>query len=193
PRDDLPRDADGARPAIRKRILELVRPAGVIEEVRGCERQVDVARLLDRLAAIHRLEHGELARALLEDARDPEEVLRPLGAWQRRPSVRERRARGGDCAVDIGGARLPDDRERLLARGRDRLVRLLRLDPFAADEQAVALPQLHDVARLRRRRVRPVVRNGWAAARAVELSHSGPRGHRRLPPPSPYPLGWGKR
>jgi hypothetical protein len=49
--------------------------------VRRGERQVDVARLLDRLAAVERLEDGEFARPLLEEARDAEEVLRALGAW----------------------------------------------------------------------------------------------------------------
>ena len=99
PRDDLAGDADRPRAPVRERVLELVGPARVVEEVRGRERQVDVARLLDRLAAVQRLEHGELARALLEDARDPEQVLRALGAGQRRPAVLERLARGRDRAV----------------------------------------------------------------------------------------------
>ena len=43
------------RGAGRERVLELVRPAGVVEEVGGDERHVDVARLLDRLAAVERL------------------------------------------------------------------------------------------------------------------------------------------
>src|SRR4051794_25391858 len=70
PRDDLAGDADRARAPVRKGVVELVGPAGVVEEVRRGEREVDVARLLDRLAAVERLEDGELARALLEKARD---------------------------------------------------------------------------------------------------------------------------
>ena len=96
PGDDLPGDAQRLRAPVRERVLELVGPARVVEEVRGRERDVDVARLLDRLAAVQRLEHGELARALLEDARDPEQVLRPLRAGQRRPAVLERVAGRGD-------------------------------------------------------------------------------------------------
>ena len=42
-------------------VLELVGPAGVVEEVRRDQRDVDVARLLDRLAVVERLQHGELA------------------------------------------------------------------------------------------------------------------------------------
>src|SRR5581483_4974525 len=111
--DDLPRDAERLRVAIRERVLELVGPAGVVEEVRRGERQVDVARLLDRLAAVERLEHGELARALLEDPRDPEEVLRALAAGQLRPAL-ERLARRADRELDILGAGLRHLRERLL-------------------------------------------------------------------------------
>src|SRR5256885_5948534 len=55
--------------------------------------------------AVQRLEHGELARALLQDARDAEEVLRALRARQRGPAVREGVARRGDGGVDeIGRA-----------------------------------------------------------------------------------------
>ena len=119
PGDDLAGDAERLRRAVRKGVLELVGPACVVEEVRGGERQVDVARLLDRLAAVQRLEHGELARALGEDAGDPEHVLRALGAGQLRPAP-ERFARRRDGVVHVGRARLRDLGERLLVAGRDR-------------------------------------------------------------------------
>src|SRR3990170_1274700 len=73
PRDHLPGHAERPRDAVYERILELVRPAGVVEEVRRGERQVDVARLPDRLAAVERLEHTQLPGALPEDAGRPEE------------------------------------------------------------------------------------------------------------------------
>jgi hypothetical protein len=111
PRNDLSGNAERLRPAIRERVLELVGPAGVIEEVCRRERQVDVARLLDRLAAVQRLEHRELARAFGEDARDPEHVLRTLGAGQLRPAL-ERLAGRADRGLDIGDACLADFRER---------------------------------------------------------------------------------
>ena len=94
PGDDLPGDAERPRLAVRERVLELVGPARVVEEVRRRQRQVDVARLADRLAAVERLEHGELARALLQDPRDSEEVLGALARRQVRPAVLERLARG---------------------------------------------------------------------------------------------------
>src|SRR5207248_708676 len=81
------------RPLVRERVLELVRPARVVEEVRRGQRQVDVARLLDRLAPVQGFEHGELARALLHDARDPKQILRALRRRNLGPSVRERLAR----------------------------------------------------------------------------------------------------
>ena len=75
PRDHLAGDAErlGVRP--EPGVLELVGPAGVVEEVRGGGRDVDVARLLDRLAVVDRLQHRDLAGPLLDDPRDPEEVL----------------------------------------------------------------------------------------------------------------------
>src|SRR3712207_6917895 len=47
-----------------------------VEEVRRGQRDVDVAGLADRLAVVQRLQDGELAGALLQDAGDPEQVLR---------------------------------------------------------------------------------------------------------------------
>src|SRR5438874_2283364 len=108
PGNDLARDADRPRPPVRERVLELVRPACVVEEVRGREREVDVARLPDRLAAVQRFEHRELARPLLEGAPDPEQVLRALGGRDLRPAVVERPPRGVDCSGYVLAPRLRD-------------------------------------------------------------------------------------
>src|SRR2546423_1681846 len=105
-----------------------VEPVNAILSTPGCltsaapVRQVDVARLLDRLAAVQRLEHRELAGALLQDAGDPEEVLGALGRPDRRPAVLERLARGLDGEVDVRFGRLRDLGERLLCRRVDRRV-----------------------------------------------------------------------
>src|SRR5262249_5192718 len=154
------RDADGTRPAVREGVLELVRPAGVVEEVGRGERQVDVTRLLDRLAALERLEGGELAPPLPPQARDAEEGLRRRGAGEPRPAAGVRGAGGGDRASDLGRARLADGRKRLLVAGSDGLVRLGRLEPLAVHEVAVAVGQVDDVARLGRARIRPIARDG---------------------------------
>src|SRR5919201_469847 len=103
PRNDLARNPERLRPAVRECVLELVRPARVVEEVRGGQRQVDVAGLANRLAAVQGFEHRELARAFLEDTRDPEEVLRALGGGRRRPTVLERFPRSADGEGDVLG------------------------------------------------------------------------------------------
>jgi hypothetical protein len=175
PRNDLPGHPDGPRPAVRECVLELVRPARVIEEVRRGERQVDVARLLDRLPAVQRLEHGELAGALREDARDPEQVLRALRRIEPRP-VRERLARGGDGPRDVLGPCLADLGERRLVARRDGREVLLRGHPLAADEEAVAVLELDDVGALGRGRVHPAARHRRAVGPLLDvgrlLSHS---------------------
>ncbi len=92
----------GSRDAAREGVLELVRPARVVPEVGRRERHVDVAALLDRLAGVHRFEDGELAAALLEDARDAEQVLGPFLARERAPRARLGAAGGADRLVGIG-------------------------------------------------------------------------------------------
>ncbi len=79
-----PATPSGARLRFGKRVLELVRPARVIEKVRRGKRDVDIARLFDRLAAVHRLEHRQCPRLFLNQPGDAEDVFRPLG----RPSFR---------------------------------------------------------------------------------------------------------
>ena len=139
----------------------------------GREREVDVARLADRLAAVERLRDGELARALLEDARDAEEVLRALRGRELRPAVLERVARRADREVDVLRARLRDLEQVLLGRGRDRLEPLARarLHLLAADEEAVPLADLDDVARLGRRRVLPLEERRDGRLALLDLRH----------------------
>ena len=93
PRDDLAGDAERLRVGAEAGVLELVGPAGVVEEVRGDQRDVDVARLPDRLAVVERLQHGQLAGALLDDPGDPVEVLGALA--RRASSTRPCRTPGG--------------------------------------------------------------------------------------------------
>ena len=117
PRDDLGGDTERLRDAPREGVFELVGPAGVVPEMGRRERHVDVAALLDRLARVHRFEDGELAAALLEDARDAEQVLGPFLARERAPRALLGASGGLDRLVGVGRGRLGDERERLL-RGR---------------------------------------------------------------------------
>src|SRR5439155_21345847 len=87
PRDDLAGDTERPRLAVGERVLELVGPPRVIEEVRRGERQVDVARFADGFTAVHGFQHSELARALLEDPRHAEEVFRAPAGADRGPAL----------------------------------------------------------------------------------------------------------
>ena len=105
PRDHLAGDAERARLRAQPGVLQLVRPARVVEEMRSGERDVDVAGFLDRLAVVEALQHRELAGSLLQwPGRSG------TGTWpaRRRASAPDPlvRARGrGDRAVDVGRAR----------------------------------------------------------------------------------------
>jgi hypothetical protein len=119
PRDDLAGHADRSRRTAGERVFQLVGPAGVVEEMRSGQRKVDVARFLDRLPAVHRFQHRELARPLLQLSRDAVQVLRALGARQPLPPTGS-----VPCRIhsqgDVLGTGLCDLRQRFLGRGRDR-------------------------------------------------------------------------
>ena len=170
PRHDLPDDAVGLVLAPRDAVAQLVGPAGVVEEVRGGQRDVDVARLADRLAAVDRLDDGQLARALLDQARDAEEVLRALAPGQLRP-LGLRGARGVHGGGDVGLAGEGDLGHGLLGGRVDRrhAAPVAGVDELAADEQAVGVAQADVVGGLGRGRVVP----GDARARGVGGSHAG--------------------
>ncbi len=64
PGDDLPDHAD--RLVVTQFGFHQLRPTGVIVKVTGQQWHVDVARLADGLAVVHRLEHGQQAVVLLD-------------------------------------------------------------------------------------------------------------------------------
>jgi hypothetical protein len=117
PRDDLAGHAD--RPGIvpEPRVLQLVRPSGVVEEVGGDERDVDVTGLADGLAVVDRLQHRQFAGALLDQAGDAEEILRPVGSPHRSPDPPVRLPGRRDGGVHIGRCRLGDLGQDLLGGG----------------------------------------------------------------------------
>jgi hypothetical protein len=141
--------------------------------VRRSERQVDVARLTNRLAAVKRLEHGELARALLQDARDSVQVLRALGGRQVGPAVLERIACRLHREAHVLRACVRHLCQRLLAGGVDARLELAgpRLDELAPDEEPIALLEPDDLARLRRRRVLERGRDGCAILPFFDVAH----------------------
>src|SRR6266545_2325435 len=158
-------------PAAREGVVELVGPAGVVEEVGGGQRHVDVARLLDGLAAVHGLQHRELPRPLLDHPGDAVQVLGPLGAGHARPDL------------GVGGAGGPHGRLDILVAGLGHLGQDLlggRVDglempvgggrhPAAADQQAVVGADLDVIGRLGRRRVPQVEPRRWPLPPPFEL------------------------
>ncbi len=114
PRDDLPGDAHRHVPG--ELALHELRPAGVVVEVAGDQRHVEVARLADRLAVVHRLQDGEQARVLLHVAGERVEVPRAAVAAERPPS-RLRGARRRHRGVHLCGAALGHAGERLAVGG----------------------------------------------------------------------------
>jgi hypothetical protein len=120
--------------------------------VRGHERDVDVAGLPDRLAVVDGLQHGQLAGALLHDARDPVQVLGPLATGHPSPHAVEGGSGGGHRTVYIGRVSVHDLRQHLLGGRVDRLEAAARpRHERATDEQTVRRTDVHDGARLGRR------------------------------------------
>ena len=97
--------------------------------------------LADELAVVGRLDDRDPLGVLGDEVREAAHEPRALGAGHRRPrSVVERRARGAHRRVDVLGPRARDVRPRPAGERVDALERLARarVDPFAADEHAVA-------------------------------------------------------
>ena len=120
----------------------------------GCsQRDVDVTRLADGLAVVEALQDSQLARPLLNDAGDPEEVLRPLGAGHRPPHLFLGAPGHFHGPIDVFNPRGGDLREHFLGGGILGLVDVAanRLDEGPADEKPVRRPQVHDRAGLGRR------------------------------------------
>ena len=72
--------------------------------MRGGQRDVHVARLADRLAAVQRLHDGQLARPLLDEPGDAEQVLAALERRQRPPGGAAARAASTAFATSSGPA-----------------------------------------------------------------------------------------
>src|SRR5680860_1126299 len=72
---------------VEARVIELVGPAGVVEEPSGDEGYVYVAALLDRLSVVEALGHGQFAGAFLNEAGNAEQVLAAVAAGEPGPGA----------------------------------------------------------------------------------------------------------
>ena len=147
----------GVRPG--KRVFQFVRPAGVIKKMRGHERQIDVATFLDRFAAIHRFEHGQLARFFLNQARDAIEIFPALASRHFAPGLVVSAPRRFHREINIARIAFRDLGQLFFRRRIDRIEIFagLRRNEFAVDEKLIALLQLDVVVRFRRGRVTPAI------------------------------------
>jgi hypothetical protein len=127
--------------------------------VRGDEGKIDIARFLDRFAAVHRFKHGQLSRFFLDDSRDAVEKFSSFASGHFAPNVFVSASGGADRKIDIFRVALGDLGE-FFFRGRiDRceIFPRARRDKLSADEQLIARLEANVVARFRRGRVAPSI------------------------------------
>ena len=135
PRNDLPAHPDRLGP--RKLAVDQRGPTGVMIEMAGDQRNVDVARLADRLAVVDRFQNREKALPLLHMARERIEMLRPLEAGKRRP-FGLRLPRRGDGGVDVRRRALGNARDPLAGRGIEDVEQVAGFGEDAVDEMPEA-------------------------------------------------------
>jgi hypothetical protein len=122
--------------------------------VGGCQGDVDIPRFLDRLTAVHSLEHGQLASALLDEPGEPEDVAGAPAGSQPGPGARGVRRRfHRPVDVDLVGLRhLGQHFLSGRVHGREAPPGMGSYEP-AADEEVVGIRDPHVVDGLGRRRV----------------------------------------
>ena len=98
PGNDLADDATSS--VVGKFLIEELGPAGVVIEMAGDKRNVDVAALANGLAVVHGFEHGEAARMLLHLAGQRVEIASAFVAAESLPCGQSF-ASGGDGGVDV--------------------------------------------------------------------------------------------
>ena len=114
PRNDLPDDPHRNIPG--QLLRHELRPTGMVVEVARHEGYVEIAGLADRLAVVHRLEHGEQAGVLLDVAGQGVQVTRPAVAAER-PPPRLGGARRRHRGIDLDGTALGHARQRFAVGG----------------------------------------------------------------------------
>ena len=135
PRNDLPAHPDRLGP--RKLTVDQRGPTGMMIEMAGDQRNVDIARLADRLAIVDRFQNRQETLALLHMARERIKMLRPLEAGERRPFGLSLPRRGDRC-VDVGRRALRRAGDAFAGRGIEDLEQVAGLGEDAVDEMPEA-------------------------------------------------------
>ncbi len=133
PGDDLAADAIGD--GVGEFAAQVLGPAGVMVEMAGYQRDIDVAAFADRLAVVHALEHREQPAVLLDGTGDGVEILAALVAGQGAPGF-EGGAGGFYCSINVLGGAIGDGSQRCAGGGIVGREGLARLGPFTTDEVA---------------------------------------------------------
>ena len=120
--------------------MNLVGPARIVLEAFGRRRNLDLARLEDRLAVVQRLEPRNLVSLLEQLLADLPYELAALARRQLAPRPIERRARRRHGRVNIRFVRRRDLGDHLFGRRVDDLDRLPAngIAPFVVDEELFA-------------------------------------------------------
>ena len=135
PRNDLPAHPDRLGP--RKLTVDQRGPTGMMIEMAGDQRNVDIARLADRLAIVDRFQNRQETLALLHVARERIKMLRPLEAGERRPFGLSLPRRGDRC-VDVGRRALRGAGDPFAGRGIEDIEQVAGFVEDAVDEMPEA-------------------------------------------------------
>src|SRR5690606_16787614 len=98
PGDDLSAHAKGL--TLGKFRFHELSPAGVVVEMAGNQRNIDVTRLTDRLSVVERLQHGKQPAVALDQPGQGIEIARALVPGEGGPT-RLRPGRRLDSGIDI--------------------------------------------------------------------------------------------
>ena len=113
PGDDLPNDT--YRLVAGEFRGHELRPTGMVVEVTGDERDIDISRLTDGLAVIQRFQHGQQTRVFLDVTCDGIHVASAYMSWRLAPCFKGLSC-GGYGGIDVGTAGGSNLRQRLTGR-----------------------------------------------------------------------------
>ncbi len=158
PWDDLPCHTNRTHRLTGKGITQLVRPTGMVKEMGGRERDIDVAGFADRLSPIHRFHHRKLPGPLLDNSGDPIKIFSALSTRQLAPHFVIGRAGGFDRLIDILLPAIGHLGDHFFIGGIDGFKPLPRngRNKFPSDEETVVILQLEMIGTLGCRGVSPV-------------------------------------